>query len=239
MSTPLSTTWPQRRAGVLRTASAVGLATGTYGVSFGALATTSGLSVPQACALSVLTFTGGSQFALVGVLGGGGSAVSGTAAALLLGSRNALYGLRLSRLLGLRGATRMVGAQLVIDESTAVAVGQGEDEPAARLGFWATGLAVYVLWNLATLLGALGGAALGDPRTYGLDAAAAAAFLGLLAPRLRGREPLLVAVAAAGVAVVLVPRMPVGVPVLLAALVAVMGGVRRAPTARALSGERS
>lgn len=220
--------WAARRRSVLRTSLGVGLATGAYGVSFGALATASGLSVAQACALSVLMFTGASQFAFVGVLAAGGNPLSGAATAVLLGTRNALYGLRLSGLLGLRGGWRPLAAHLVIDESSAVALGQvreSEKNGAARLGFWATGVAVYVLWNLATLLGALAGSAVGDPRRYGLDAAVPAAFLALLAPRLRGRTPALVATGSGAVALLLVPRAPAGVPVLAAALVAAGAGL--------------
>jgi predicted branched-subunit amino acid permease len=216
--------WTTERRRVLRTALGIGVATGAYGVSFGALSTTSGLSVTQTCALSVLVFTGASQFAFVGVVGAGGDAAAGAATALLLGSRNALYGLRLAPLLRLRGLHRLVGAQLVIDESTAVAVGQAGGR-AARLGFWAAGLAVYVLWNTATLVGAVAGDAIGDPRTYGLDAAVPAAFLALLAPRLRGRQPWAVAFGACVVALLAVPVVPVGAPVLLAALVAVAVGL--------------
>jgi len=200
----------------------VGVATGAYGLSYGALGIAAGLSVVQTCALSVLMFSGGSQFALIGVLGGGGPAASGTASAVLLGARNALYGARLAPALGLRGAGRVLGAQLVVDESTAVALGS---EPkgirAAQLGFWATGLAIFVCWNLSTLIGAVLGNQLGDPRDYGLDAAAPAAFLALLAPRLRGRSAWLTGVAGAAVAVAVIPVVPAGVPVLLAALVPV------------------
>ena len=144
----------------------VGVAVGAYGLSFGALATTSGLSIAQACALSVLTFTGGSQFALVGVIGAGGSPAAGIVSALLLGVRNSLYGLRLAPTLRVTGGRRLVAAHLVIDESTAMAVAQDEDR-AARLGFWSTGLAVFVCWNLATLIGAVGATALGDPEALG------------------------------------------------------------------------
>jgi predicted branched-subunit amino acid permease len=204
----------------------VGVATGAYGLSFGALATSSGLSIVQACALSVLTFSGGSQFALIGVLGAGGSPMSGAASALLLGARNMLYGARLAEPLGLAGLRKAAGAQLVIDESTAVSLANEEHgRRAARMGFWATGLAVFVLWNLATLLGALAGTAIGDPRDLGLDAAVPAAFLALLAPRLRGRPAWLVALAAAVVALLVVPVVPAGVPVLLAALVPLVAGV--------------
>jgi predicted branched-subunit amino acid permease len=214
--------WRDVRAPVLRTALGVGVATGLYGLSFGALATASGLTVTQACALSVLTFTGGSQFALIGVLGAGGSALSGTGSALLLGARNLLYGARMAAPLDLSGVRRLVGAQLVIDESVAVAIG-AEDRGlrASRLGFWATGVAVFVLWNVTTLFGALAGTAIGDPRDYGLDAAVPAAFLALVAPRLRGRPAWLTAAVAVVVALALVPAVPAGVPVLFAALVPV------------------
>lgn len=214
--------WPAVRGRVVRKALSVGLATGTYGLSVGALATAAGLSVAQACALSVLMFTGGSQFALVGVISGGGSPLSGAASAVLLGTRHALYGAQLSRLLELRGWRRPVAAQLVIDESTAVALGSEDDGPqAGRLGFWATGLAVFVLWNAATLIGALAGQGVGDPRDLGLDAAVPAAFLALVVPRLRGRDPWLTAVLAAAVGVAVVPLVPAGMPVLVAALVPV------------------
>jgi predicted branched-subunit amino acid permease len=227
--------WPEARARLVRTAVSIGVASGAYGISLGALGVAAGLSVTQTCAMSLLVFTGGSQFALVGVLGGGGAAASGAASAILLGARNGVYGVRLAPLLRLRGLRRFVGAHLVIDESTAVAlsgetVGGGLGTRAGRLGFWATGLAVFVLWNLATLVGAIAGDAVGDPRTYGLDAAAPAAFLALLAPRLDNRPAWVIAVVAAVVAVAVVPLVPAGVPVLVAALVPVAAVlVRRAP----------
>jgi predicted branched-subunit amino acid permease len=231
--------WAAQRAQILRTSLGVGVATGAYGLSYGALGTSAGLSVVQTCALSVLMFSGGSQFALIGVLGGGGSAgsmVSGSASAMLLGARNALYGARLAPVLDLRGVRRAIGAHVVVDESTAVALRYEPDGAmAARLGFWATGLAIFVLWNLSTLVGAVLGNQLGDPRDFGLDAAAPAAFLALLAPRLRGRPPWLTALAGAAVAVAVVPLVPAGVPVLLAALVpvaAVVTARRRTKGAR-------
>jgi predicted branched-subunit amino acid permease len=117
---------------------------------------------------------------------------------------------------------------LVIDESTAMAVGQ-ETERAARVGFYTTGVAVFVLWNLATLIGALAARAIGDPADFGLDAAASAAFVALLAPRVRSRTAWVVAIGALLVALVLTPLVPVGIPVLCAALVAVFAGWRDRP----------
>jgi predicted branched-subunit amino acid permease len=218
-----------RRVQVVRQSLSVGVATGLYGVSFGALSVAAGLSVLQTCLLSLLLFSGGSQFAFVGIVGAGGSGVAAVATSTLLGLRNGLYGLQLARLLRLVGWRRLVGAQVTIDESTAVAIGQPE-RPASRLGFWVTGAAVFVLWNLTTLVGALVGNALGDPKKYGLDAAAASAFLALLWPRLKAGEARVVAVAAAFVAIVLSPFVPAGVPVLAAGLAAVVVGARSVRT---------
>ncbi|MCW2777732.1 MAG: branched-chain amino acid transporter permease [Frankiales bacterium] len=172
----------------------------------------------QACALSLLLFTGASQFALVGVLGAGGTALAAVASALMLGSRNTLYAVRLAALVPLRGPRRLLAAQLTIDESTAMATGAPEGQHAR--GFWAAGLSVYVFWNLATLLGALG-AGVVDPRRLGLDAAVGAAFLALLAPQLRDSRTVRVAVGGALLAAAAVPLLPAGVPVLLAALAVV------------------
>lgn len=206
------------RTAVIRQSASVAVATALYGVSFGALGVASGLSVLQTCLLSLLLFSGGSQFALIGIIGGGGTAGAAVAAASLLGLRNALYGLQLGLVLRPRGWRRPAMAQLTIDESTAVSLAQSSQET-RRLGFWMTGIGVFVGWNLMTLGGALAGNALGDPKRYGLDAAASAAFIALLWPRLRGREPRAIAVVAALVTTALIPVIPPGLPVLLAALV--------------------
>ncbi len=216
--------WPAVRSQVLRDAAGVAVATGAYAVSFGAIALSAGLNLWQAMALSLLMFTGGSQFGLIGVVAGGGAPLAGAATAIMLGARNALYGLRLSELLDVRGLRRLLAAQLVIDESTAMALGR-DSVRASRLAFYATGLGVFALWNVGTVIGVVGASWLAEPKVLGLDAAAPAAFLALLAPRLRGGETWAVALLAALVAVLFVPIVPVGVPVLLAALVGVVAGV--------------
>ncbi len=203
----------------------VGVATGAYGLSFGAIAVASGFSTWQACALSLFVFSGASQFALVGVLAAGGAPMSGAATALMLGSRNTLYGLKLASLLGLRGVRRVVGAQLVIDESTAMAL-KPKQPVNARLGFFAAGLAVFALWNLATFIGAVAGQSIGDPGTYGFDAAVPAAFLALVWPRLSQRPARLTGLVAAVLALALVPVTRPGVPIIAAAGVAFLAALR-------------
>jgi predicted branched-subunit amino acid permease len=214
----------QRRRQVIRQCLSVGIATGAYGISFGALSVTAGLSLWQTIALSALLFSGASQFAVVGIIAAGGAGAAAVATSSLLGMRNGLYGLQMSRLLAVRGLRRVPAAQLTIDESTAVAIAQ--PEPAAqKLGFWGTGLAVYLLWNLSTILGAVVGNALGDPRRFGLDAAAPAAFCALLWPRLKSGDTRAVAAVAAVIALVAAPHAPAGIPVLVAALAAVVAGL--------------
>jgi predicted branched-subunit amino acid permease len=215
----------ERRA-AWRASVAVALAVSAYGISFGALAVASGLDILQTCVLSLVMFSGGSQFALIGVLATGGTAAgpAAIAGAALLGLRNGLYAIRVSPIIGPGWAKRLLAGHLTIDESTAVATAQPTLE-SQRIGFWATGALIYVGWNLTTLLGAIIGDQIGDVRQWGLDAAAAAAFLGLLWPRLRAMQPIAVAVGAAVVAVVLIPVLPQGVPVLAAALVAIVVGV--------------
>jgi predicted branched-subunit amino acid permease len=217
---------PARRRAVTRQSLSVGAATGAYGVSFGALSVASGLDVWQTQALSLLLFSGGSQFAVAGVLGAGGGGVTAVATSSLLGVRNGLYALQTARFLDVRGWRRLVAAHLTIDESTAVGVAQPEP-PLQRRGFWTTGLAVFVGWNLMTLVGALLGTAIGDPKDLGLDAAAAAAFAALLWPRLRSRDAAATAVLAAFVALLTSPVLPAGVPVVLAVLAAAGVGMRR------------
>lgn len=204
----------------------ISVATGLYGISFGALAVAAGLSMWQAMALSALMFTGGSQFAFIGVIAGGGAGSAAVGAATLLGIRNAVYGMQMNRMLQPQGWRKPVAAQLTIDESAATASAQWEPAEQQR-GFWTAGIGVFVLWNALTLLGAWLGDALGDPRQWGLDGAAVAAFLALLWPRLQQREPVALAVVCGAVTALAIPLLPPGLPILVAALVGALWGWRR------------
>ncbi|MGW7820977.1 AzlC family ABC transporter permease [Streptomyces puniciscabiei] len=219
---------------VVRDALGVGVAVGLSGFAFGVTSAGSGLGLLQTCALSLLVFTGASQFALVGALSAGGNPITAAAGAFFLGVRNAFYGLRLSQLLALPRAVRPFAAQWVIDETTAVTLAQ-PTRRARRIGFTVTGLTLYALWNLTTLLGALGAKAIGDTRAWGLDAAGPAVFLALLAPMLRTTTERAVAGLAVLLGLGLLPVLPAGVPVLVAALaapIALVAEGRRAGSGR-------
>ena len=187
-----------------------------YGISFGALAVASGLDFWQTQVLSLFMFSGGSQFAVIGLVAAGAAGPSIITAAGLLGSRNGLYAVRMSSVVGVGFWKRLLAGHWTIDESTAVAIAQGELREQRR-GFWLTGAAIFVGWNLMTAVGAVLGDALGDPKAWGLDAAAAAAFLGLLWPRIQAFQPVAIAAVSAVVTVIAVPTLPPGIPILVAA----------------------
>jgi predicted branched-subunit amino acid permease len=223
---------------IRRRALSIGVAVGAYAISFGAVSVAAGLDVAQTQALSALMFTGASQFAFIGVVAAGGGLVAAVATAWLLGLRNGLYGLHLAGVLTapaqpgrrLHGWRRAAAAQFTIDESTAMAMAyEGQRTPESRMlatrAFWATGWSVFVLWNLGTLLGALGAASVEDPGALGLDAAIPAGFLALLWPRLRDRSSWALAVVAGGLALALAPVLRPGLPVLAGAGIAVAGAL--------------
>jgi predicted branched-subunit amino acid permease len=206
----------------------VSLTVGAYGVAFGAAAVANGFTVLQSCLLSLLTFSGASQFAVIGIMGSGGSAISAIATASLLGSRNALYGVIMAPRLKVKGLKRVVAAHITIDESTGVALGQeARGIEAVRKGFWYTGIGVFVFWNLFTLAGALGAKAMGDVRAFGLDSAVPAAFLGLVWPRLTGNFERVLAVGCALFAVAMTPILPAGLPIIATAFIAIAVGLKR------------
>lgn len=209
---------------MFQTSLSVSIATGLYGISFGALASVAGLDLLSIILLSTLMFSGASQFAFIGVVAAGGAPLAAISSAWLLGIRNNFYAIRLATVIPHRGWRRPITAQLTIDESNAVsAIGENPKEQIA--GFWLTGVGVFLFWNLATLLGALAGDLMGDPTVWGLDAAAAGAFLGLLWPRLK--ERLMLAMVAFAVALVLSPLLPAGIGVLSAAVVALWPGGKK------------
>jgi 4-azaleucine resistance transporter AzlC len=206
----------------------VSLTVGAYGIAFGAASVANGFSVLQSCLLSLLTFSGASQFAVVGVLGAGGSAISAIATASLLGVRNGLYGVIMAPRLKVKGFKRVIAAHITIDESTAVALGaEKRDQNAMKQGFWLTGIGVFVFWNLFTLLGALGAQAMGDTRAWGLDSAVPAAFLGLVWPRLESNRDRALAITSVLFAIAMTPILPAGLPIIATAFIAIAVGLRR------------
>jgi len=208
----------------------VSFTVGLYGTAFGAASIAAGFSVLQTCLLSLLAFSGASQFAVVGVMGAGGTAIAAIATASLLGVRNMLYALRMAPLLHVSGFRKVVAAQVTIDESTGVALSQEQlGTEAMKQGFWLTGFGVYIFWNIFTLLGALGAKAMGNPSAWGLDAAVPAAFLGLVWPRLTNKLERALAVCALVLAVLLSPVLSAGLPIISTVVLAVIFGwkVRR------------
>ena len=213
------------KGSVRSVAISVGIAVGIYGISFGALSVTAGLDIWQTIALSVLMFSGGSQFAFVAVFATGGlpALPAAITSAWLVGIRNGFYALSLAPTIGPKGLVKVFAAQLTIDESTAVSTSRSS-KAEQKSGFWLTGLSVFVFWNLATVLGALLGSGLSDPKVYGLDAAAAAALFALVWPRIQNQTGAVIAAVAVFGSTAISTILPSGFPVLVASLFAVATG---------------
>lgn len=201
---------------VVVTSVTLGLAVGVFSILFGVGAVAAGASIPQTCAMSLLVFTGASQFSAVAVIAGGGSIGSALGGALVLAARNGVFGLTMSRRLTGRLPTRLLAAQLTIDESTAMSTAQ-EDPELQRAAFWITGVSIYIFWNLGTLIGALAGNAI-DPRRFGLDAAIPSAFVAVLWPHSRTRNGRRAMALGGALCLLATPFVPIGVPVLIASL---------------------
>ena len=209
-------TGPSRRgSSVAAEAAAIGAAVAVFGATFGVLSVAAGLTPLQTQATSLLVFTGASQFAAVGIIDSGGTTAAAIGSALLLAARNGMYGVSLSRRIRVSLPRRFVAAQLVIDETTAMATAHPDETERA---FWLTGLSVFVFWNLGTAAGAWGGQIIGDPESLGLDAALPAGFVAMMLPLARSRRGLAAAFCGGVIALVAIPLLPPGLPVILAGL---------------------
>lgn len=207
---------------------AVAVPVGLYGAAFGAASISAGLDLLQTIALSSILFSGASQFAIVGVIGSGGGAIAAILASALLGIRNGFYALRMAPLLEAQGLRRLIAAHITIDEATAVALAQDqEDRNSVRKGFWFTGIGVFVFWNLFTIVGALSASILEDPSKWGLDSAVPAAFLALLWPQLTSRRLRIIALLAMVMALALSPFLAAGLPIISVVLIALIAGWRK------------
>jgi 4-azaleucine resistance transporter AzlC len=192
-----------------------------FGISFGVLARSVGMGPVAATVMSGTTFAGSAQFAAAGILEVGGTTGAAILAAILLNARYAAIGISVASALGGPLWRRLLLAQLVVDESWAIAhLGQGRYDRGRLVG---AGVVLYVTWVVSTAVGALGAELLGDPEALGLDAAFPALFLALLWPQLRGPRPIAAAVLGAGIALALLPVAPPGVPIVAAAVACLIG----------------
>jgi len=207
-----------------RAVGALAVAVVGFGISFGVLARAAGFGWLAPIVMSATTFAGSAQFAAMSILGEGGTVAAAVTAALFLNARYGPIGVSVAPYLDGTAWSRFVRAQLVVDESWAIAAeGDGRFNPRVLVG---AGVVLYASWVGGTAVGAIGGEALGDPATLGLDAAFPALFLALLVPQLRGRRPVQAAVLGAAIALVLTPVAPPGVPIVAAAAACLLG-IRR------------
>ena len=215
------------RRAIQRQAASITAAVAPFGIVFGAAAATAGLTLVEAIGFSVFVFGGSSQFAAVEILGDGGSVVSAAIAGLLLNVRSLAFGVIMAPALAGSLWKRASMSQLMIDESTAVGSAQ-HGLRWQRYGFLVTGLAVFAVWNVTTIVGHVAFSGAGDLiDDLGLDAAGPAAFLALLWPRLSSPPQRRTAIAGGVIALVLIPFAPAGVPILASMAGVAVAGVGR------------
>ncbi len=223
----MSSLWRTLDRSLVRDIAAIAAAVGFVGLSFGAIATASGVPAWAVVAFSVIVFAGGSQFMAVGLLAAG-SPVTAVLAALLLNARHLPFGMAVADVLAGGWGRRLVGTHLMVDESVAFALAQPDRE--RRTGaYWLTGSLLFALWQVGTVLGIGLGSAVGDPDKFGLDAAFPAALIALILPRLADPAGRRVALVGAAVAVGATFVLPAGLPVLLALVGLLAAGRAPAP----------
>ena len=215
---------------LVRDALAIGAAASVIGLSYGAIAVANGLEPWVPIAMSLIVFAGGSQFLAAGLLGVG-NPIAAVVGGILINTRHFPFGLAIGGYIGDSLPAKLLGSHILIDESTAFTMAE-PDSARKRRSFWMVGGTLFVLWNLGTVAGVLIGNAVGDPETFGLDAAFPAGLLALLLPSLRDSAARTAALVGAVIAVLTTPLLPAGLPVLLslvglaAALFIKPGGTR-------------
>jgi 4-azaleucine resistance transporter AzlC len=215
--------WRTLDRGLARDIGLVCLADCLVGVSYGAIAVSSGFPFWLPMLMSLLVFAGASQFMFVGIVAAGGNPFAAVLAGLLANARHLPFGFAIGDVLGKRWSTRLAGSHLMIDESVAFALAQREADR-RRAAYWACGIGLFACWNLGVVAGAFAGSVISDTDVFGLDAAFPAVLLALVLPSLRDRASRLPVLVGVVVALAATPFLPAGLPVLLA-LAGVVAGV--------------
>ena len=200
------------------------LADGIVGVSFGAIAVSSGLPFWLPMLLSLLVFAGAAQFIFIGIVASGGNPIAAVVAGLLVNARHVPFGFAVGDVFGSSGLLRrIVGSHVMIDETVAFALAQ-QEAARKRAAYWACGVCLFVCWNVGVVIGAFGGSVISDTAAFGLDAAFPAVLLALLLPSLRDAGPRRAALLGGAIALASAPFLPAGLPILLA-LAGVLAGL--------------
>jgi len=167
------------------------------GIPFGIVARQAGLAPAEIVAMSVFIFAGASQFAMVQLFRDGAAWPVIVATVLLINLRHVLMAAALRPHFDVSVARRLAAAFVLTDEAFAMAIGwfrRGRTE----LAYYATfAVALYLLWNTATVIGMLAGPSIGEPRRFGVDFAITATFVAIVVLGVRRRSDAIVAVAAA------------------------------------------
>lgn len=208
----------ERRGAGIRRGLPFGIAVFAISLSFGVLAhPLMGAVAP--IVMSIFVFSGSAQLGALAVLMAGGGAGAAIVAGVLLNARYLAMGLALAPSLKGRAPSRAAFAMTTVDASWAAASrGDGTFDPWYMVG---VSIPQYAGWVLGTVVGVLIGSRIGNPNALGLDALFPAFFIALLFEEVRGQRRLVAAAGGAGIALVLTPIVPAGLPILAAGAAAV------------------
>lgn len=191
------------------------IALSIVGASLGAIAVSKGFPLWMVTLMAATVFAGGAELMAVGLITAGAAPITAVLGGLMLNARHLPFGLAVADVLNVGWKKRLLGSHILLDESVAFALAETEPERRKR-AYWTSGAALYLVWAPSVFIGGLVGNEIGDPGTFGLDAALPAALLALIVPSLRDRPTLRAAVIGALIAVVTAPVLAEGLPVMLA-----------------------
>lgn len=195
----MSTMWEDTRRGFGDIWPAM-LAAVPIGLLFGALAAGKGLSPLETLVMGALVFAGGAQFAAVELWATPAPVGALVFSTLLINARHVLMSASLApKLAGLSQWQKLVGLYYMADENWALAEKRARTHRLTPAYWFGMLIPFVACWIATSTLGAVVGAALGDPRRFGADFAFTALFIALVAAFWKGRVTFWT-VAAAGIA---------------------------------------
>lgn len=199
-----------------------------FGIIFGALAVTSGLSPTGTIAMSVFVFAGASQFIAAGLIASGTGIFVIIATTFIVNLRHILYAATLGpHVKNLSQKWLLPLGFWLTDETFVVTIQRYQDKESSNYKHWfffGSSIFMYLNWILCTFIGLKAGQQIEDPASWGLDFAMIVTFIGMLIPMIKSRS-MLASVIFAGFSAILFDGLPHQLGLFLAAIIGITAGL--------------